>query len=242
MFRSTSVPIMLSVFTLGGLVSAQSPTPEAPSAPSPTPAAPASAPAPAPASSAPVVQTPPSIAKDHPLNITVKSIDGKDANLAAYAGQVVVIVNVASRCGFTKQYAGLEELYKSRKDDGLVVLGFPANNFGGQEPGTDAEIAKFCSTNFGVTFPMFSKVSVKGSDQHPLFARLSKDGGGDPDWNFTKYVIDRTGKVVARFGPRVAPNDKAFLGKIDELLAEKAAAVPGATPTPASSPAQTPAR
>ncbi|MFN7438870.1 MAG: glutathione peroxidase [Phycisphaerales bacterium] len=244
MFRSISVPIILSVFILGRLVSAQSPTPEAPSAPTPTPAAPAPTPAPvpAPASSAPVVPTPPSIAKDHPLNITVKSIDGKDANLAAYAGQVVVIVNVASRCGFTKQYAGLEELYKSRKDDGLVVLGFPANNFGGQEPGTDAEIASFCSTNFGVTFPMFSKVSVKGSNQHPLFTRLSKDGGGDPDWNFTKYVIDRSGKVVARFGPRVAPDDKAFVAKLDELLAAKAPSVPPAPPTAAQPPAPPPAR
>jgi glutathione peroxidase len=226
MFRLLQSSALITGVACGALALAQSP------------AAPAPAPAPMPAST-------PSAPKDQPLNIAVKSIDGSDVNLASYAGKVVVIVNVASKCGFTKQYAGLEELYKSRKDAGLVVLGFPANNFGNQEPGTDAEIAKFCSTTFGVTFPMFSKVSVKGSDQHPLFVRLAKDAGGEPEWNFTKYLIDRSGKIVGRFGPRTAPDDKAFLARIDELLASPAvpaapAAAPSITP-PATSPASPPA-
>ena len=139
---------------------------------------------------------------DQPLGFTMKRIDGTDEDLSKYKGKVVVIVNVASKCGFTGQYGGLEELYKKYGKDGLVILGFPANNFNGQEPGTNDEIAKFCSATYGVTFPMFEKISVKGADAHPLYKLLAAQPapiGGEPKWNFTKFVIDRNGKVVARF-------------------------------------------
>jgi glutathione peroxidase len=167
------------------------------------------------------------------LSGVVKSIDGKDVDLASYAGQVVLVVNVASQCGFTRQYAGLEALYASRKANGLVVLGFPANDFGSQEPGSDAEIASFCSTKFGVTFPMFSKISVKGSGAHPLFARLT-EAKGEPKWNFTKYLVGRDGAVIERFDSRVAPDDPAMLKAIDAALAAKA---PAAAPAKPASPA-----
>lgn len=159
------------------------------------------------------------------LAFTVKSIDEKDVDLAqAYQGKVVMIVNVASRCGFTGQYEGLEKLYKEKSDKGFVILGFPANNFGGQEPGTNDEIAKFCQSKYNVTFPMFAKISVKGDDQHPLYKMLASQPapvGGDPKWNFTKFIVDRTGKVAARFDSSVRPNDKDMVAKIDELLAAK---------------------
>lgn len=159
------------------------------------------------------------------LAFTVKSIDEKDVDLAkAYQGRVVMIVNVASRCGFTGQYEDLEKLYKDRGAKGFVILGFPANNFGGQEPGTNEEIAKFCQSKFNVTFPMFAKISVKGEDQHPLYKLLAAQPapvGGDPKWNFTKFLVDRHGKVAARFDSSVRPNDKDMLAKIDELLAAK---------------------
>jgi glutathione peroxidase len=151
------------------------------------------------------------------LGYTVNSIDGRPVDLASYRGDVVLIVNTASRCGFTRQYAGLQSLYESRRDRGLVVLGFPANNFGNQEPGTNKEIAAFCTGEFGVTFPMFAKVSVKGEDRHPLYARLTALTA-EPRWNFTKYLVDRDGNVVAHFGPRTEPNDPALLAEIDELL------------------------
>lgn len=159
------------------------------------------------------------------LAFTVKSIDEKDVDLAkAYQGKVVMIVNVASRCGFTSQYEGLEKLYKDKSDKGFVILGFPANNFGGQEPGTNEEIAKFCKSKYSVTFPMFAKISVKGEDQHPLYKLLASQPapvGGDPKWNFTKFLVDRHGKVAARFDSSVRPNDKDLIAKIDELLAAK---------------------
>lgn len=168
------------------------------------------------------------------LGFTMKRIDGKAEDLASYRGKVVVIVNVASRCGYTPQYEGLEKLYREKKDQGLVILGFPANNFGSQEPGTNAEIARFCTEKFAVTFPMFEKISVKGEDQHPLYKRLSSQPapiGGDPKWNFTKFVVDRDGKVVARFDadskqakpPALEPE---FLRKIDELLGADAGGKP----------------
>jgi glutathione peroxidase len=160
------------------------------------------------------------------LGFTMKSIDGKDVDLARYKGKVVVIVNVASKCGFTPQYEGLQKLYQSKKDDGLVILGFPANNFNGQEPGTSQEIAEFCRENFGVTFPLFEKISVKGPDQHPLYATLSGQPapiGGDPRWNFTKFVVDRKGNVVARFDAdkkhvRSATLEPGLIARVDELL------------------------
>ena len=157
------------------------------------------------------------------LAYTVKDIDGKDVDLASFKGQVVLIVNVASNCGYTPQYTGLQKLYTDKKDKGLVILGFPANNFGEQEPGSESEIKSFCTGKYNVTFPMFSKVSVKGDDQHPLYKQLAlqaKPIGGDPGWNFTKFLIDRSGNVVGRFDSKTRPNDAKLLKQVDELLAE----------------------
>ncbi len=152
------------------------------------------------------------------LDITMNRIDGSPVRLSeAFAGKVVLIVNTASRCGLTPQYAGLEELHSTRANDGLVVLGFPANDFMGQEPGTNEEIAEFCSVNYGVSFPMFEKISVKGSGQHELFERLSAQTE-EPSWNFTKYLVDPSG-TVTHFGPRTAPNDPELLAAIDAALA-----------------------
>ncbi|MBL8745799.1 MAG: glutathione peroxidase [Phycisphaerae bacterium] len=157
------------------------------------------------------------------LGFTLNRIDGTPQPLQEYRGKVLLIVNVASQCGLTPQYEGLESLYESKKNDGLVVLGFPANNFGSQEPGTNSEIAAFCSGKFNVTFPMFEKISVKGEDQHPLYrmlASLPEPLGGDPKWNFTKFLVDRSGNVVARYEPKTKPDDAALVAQIDKLLAE----------------------
>jgi glutathione peroxidase len=156
------------------------------------------------------------------LSHTIKTIDGVDKNLADFKGQVIVIVNVASKCGFTSQYEGLEQLYKENKDRGFVVLGFPANNFMSQEPGSNAEIKQFCESKFGVTFPMFEKISVKGDDTHPLYRQLAAQPapiGGEPKWNFTKFVIDREGTVVARFDAERAMLAKK--GQLEEGLIKK---------------------
>jgi len=163
------------------------------------------------------------------LGFKMNLIDGKEQDLAAYKGKVVVIVNVASKCGFTSQYAGLEKLYEDKKDQGLVILGFPANNFGGQEPKGNKEISTFCSETYKVAFPMFEKISVKGSDQAPLYKKLTEQPapiGGAPKWNFTKFVVDRNGSVVARFDAEKknvgTPNlEEGLLKKVDELLASK---------------------
>ena len=153
---------------------------------------------------------------------TLKTIDGKEQSLADYRGEVLLIVNVASRCGFTPQYKGLEELYQRYKDKGLVILGFPANNFMGQEPGTDAQIKQFCSSTYNVTFPIFSKISVKGADIHPLYNYLteSSEAPGAVGWNFNKFLVDRRGVVKAHFGSRTAPNDKELIQKLETLLAQ----------------------
>jgi len=161
---------------------------------------------------------------DYVLGYTMVRIDGTPQDLREYEGKVVLIVNVASACGLTPQYAGLEKLYQSRASKGFVVLGFPANNFGNQEPGSNEEIAEFCSSKFSVTFPMFEKVSVKGSDRCPLYAQLSDlppPKGGEPSWNFTKFLVDREGRVVQRFDPRTPPDDAGLTARIDELLSEK---------------------
>lgn len=157
-------------------------------------------------------------------DFTMKDIDGKERPLKQFAGKVVVVVNVASKCGLTPQYEGLEKLYKEHKEAGLVVLGFPANDFRGQEPGTDSEIKEFCSTNYSVTFPMFSKISVKGETAHPLYRWLiaATDQKQDIEWNFAKFVVGRDGKVKARFAPRTAPNDPNLIAAIKSALAEKA--------------------
>ena len=149
---------------------------------------------------------------------TLNSIDGKPAPLSAYQGKVVLIVNVASRCGFTPQYAGLEALYEKYKDRGFVILGFPANNFGGQEPGTNEEIKTFCSTKYNVTFPMYSKISVKGDDKAPLYQFLTDTTGSEIQWNFTKFLVDRDGKVVARFEPATTPDSPEVKGAIEMVL------------------------
>lgn len=160
-----------------------------------------------------------------PLDFVVKDIDGKDVNLSMYKGKVVLIVNVASKCGYTKQYAGLEELYKDHKDDGLVLLGFPANNFKGQEPGTDEEIKAFCTAEYGVTFPMMSKISVKGEDKAPLYKFLTEPAtagefAGEIGWNFNKFLIGRDGKIIARYESKVAPDDAKLVDAVKAALAK----------------------
>jgi len=157
------------------------------------------------------------------LGYEMPLIDGQVRDLHDYEGKVVLIVNVASRCGYTRQYAGLQALYEQKKDDGLVILGFPANDFGGQEPGSNDEIAEFCESRFGVTFPMFEKVAVTGDGAAALFKQLAAQPepvGGEPKWNFTKFLVDRTGRVVARYDSGVEPDAEQLTGRIDALLAE----------------------
>lgn len=148
----------------------------------------------------------------------MKGIDGKSVKLADYKGKVVLFVNVASKCGYTPQYAGLESLYKKYKDQGFVIVGVPANNFGGQEPGSDAEIAQFCSRTYNVTFPMLSKVSVKGADMTPLYSYLTTAKGGDVKWNFTKFLVGKDGRLIERFEPGVAPESPQLAAAIQNAL------------------------
>jgi glutathione peroxidase len=176
--------------------------------------------------------------------IPLARIDGAPAALREYAGKVILVVNVASKCGFTPQYSGLESLYEAQRERGLVLVGFPANDFGAQEPGENTEIAAFCSTTYNVQFPLFEKISVKGADQHPLYrelvaaqpAAIEKPGSdfraelaaygvpaGDPTdvlWNFEKFLIGRDGTVVARFAPDIAPDDSLLLDAIERELAK----------------------
>jgi glutathione peroxidase len=157
------------------------------------------------------------------LDFTLNSIDGKPAPLTQYQGKVVLIVNVASRCGYTPQYTGLEKVYEKYKDQGFVILGFPANNFGGQEPGTNEEIKTFCSSKYNVTFPMYTKISVKGADIHPLYQFLTDKQtnpatAGDIKWNFTKFLVGKDGKVIARFEPAVTPESPEVTGAIEKAL------------------------
>jgi glutathione peroxidase len=151
--------------------------------------------------------------------IQAQTIDGQTVSLSNYRGKVALIVNVASRCGYTSQYQGLQKLYDTYKDRGLVVLGFPSNDFGGQEPGTESEIKAFCSNTYGVSFPMFSKVSVLGASKHPLYQALTAaTGGSDVRWTFEKFLVDPTGKVVARFGSSTTPQDSALVSAIEKIL------------------------
>jgi glutathione peroxidase len=157
---------------------------------------------------------------------TMKDIDGTPVKLDAYKGKVVMIVNVASKCGYTPQYEGLQTLYEKYKDQGFVILGFPANNFLSQEPGTEAEIKEFCSTKYHVTFPLFAKISVKGADQHPLYTFLTNKESnpgfdGDISWNFNKFLTDRNGKIVARFGSGDTPESEGVKTAIEKYLAAK---------------------
>ena len=157
---------------------------------------------------------------------TMRDIDGKSVKLDAYKGKVVMIVNTASHCGYTPQYEGLQALYDKNKDKGLVILGFPANNFMGQEPGSEAEIKEFCTSKYKVTFPMFAKISVKGEDQHPLYNYLTNKAtdpefAGDISWNFNKFLIDRSGKVVARFSSKDTPHSEKMLAAVEKYLTVK---------------------
>lgn len=154
------------------------------------------------------------------LQETITTIDGHDTTLAAFKGKALLIVNVASECGSTPQYKWLEQLYQKYKSSGLVVIGFPANNFGKQEPGTNAEIKAFCETKYAVTFPMMAKVSVKGDDIHPLFDWLTKKSPlpGEIKWNFSKFLLDKEGQLVARFPTEVEPLDSQITSKVSALL------------------------
>jgi glutathione peroxidase len=157
-------------------------------------------------------------------DFTSNSIDGEATPLAKYRGKVMLVVNVASRCGFTPQYTALEKVYEKYKDRDFVIVGFPANNFGGQEPGTNQEIKAFCSTKYNVKFPMMAKVSVKGDDQTPLYRFLTDKGlnpqtGGEIQWNFTKFLIGPDGRPAARFEPNVSPDDPQVTMAIEKQLA-----------------------
>lgn len=157
-------------------------------------------------------------------DIPLKDIDGKSTSLEPYKGKVLLIVNVASKCGLTPQYGALENLYLKYKDKGLVVLGFPCNQFGGQEPGSNEEIKEFCSNNFQVTFPMFDKLDVNGNNRHPLFAELAGKTSpfpGDIQWNFNKFLIGHDGKILKRFEPRTTPDSKEVTEAIEAALAKK---------------------
>lgn len=155
------------------------------------------------------------------LNIAAKTIEGRQISLSEYEGKVLLIVNLASECGYTPQYAGLENLWRQYGSQGLTVLGFPCNDFGGQEPGSDAEIEQFCTAKFDVTFPMFSKVNIKGDAPHPLYKFLQEGTGelsGAVRWNFAKFLVNRQGEVVARYDSRVAPDSEELRVAIEALL------------------------
>lgn len=164
-----------------------------------------------------------------------RRLEGQVESLASYRGQVLLIVNTASRCGNTPQYEALQQLYEERHDRGLTVLGFPSNDFAGQEPGTDRQIGEFCKRNYGVEFPMFSKVHVKGPEAHPVYVYLTSRPapvGGPVGWNFQKYLVDRSGQVVERFAPSMQPDAPEIVAAVERLLAE---------PVPAAGPADPPA-
>ena len=159
------------------------------------------------------------------LDFKMKDIDGNEVKLKKYKGSVLLVVNTASKCGYTPQYEGLQAIYDKYKAEGFYVLGFPANNFGGQEPGTEAEIKEFCTMKYKVTFPMFAKISVKGDDQDPLYKFLTgketnPNFAGDIKWNFNKFLIDRKGNVVARFDSKDAPQSEAVTAAIEKYLKE----------------------
>jgi len=156
--------------------------------------------------------------------IPVKDINGKETSLKAYDGKVLLVVNVASKCGYTPQYKALEKVYEKYRDQGLVVLGFPCNDFGSQEPGTNEEIKQFCSANYNVTFPLFDKIHVKGPEQHPLYTALSgKDSPypGDVKWNFGKFLVGRDGKILKRFDSATKPESPELTQAIESALAAK---------------------
>lgn len=160
------------------------------------------------------------------LDFKVKDIDGAEVALSKYQGKVLLIVNTASQCGLTPQYKGLEALYEKYKGEGLEVLAFPANEFGSQEPGTDEQIKEFCTTKYNVTFPVFSKIVVKGQGMHPLYSYLTNESSnpshaGDIKWNFAKFLVDRKGEVIARFDPKTTPDSEEIVKALEKALAEK---------------------
>ena len=155
------------------------------------------------------------------LERKMKRLNGQEEDLSRYKGKVVMVVNTASKCGLTPQYKGLQAIYDQYKDRGFEILGFPANDFMGQEPGTEEEISEFCEINYGVTFPMFSKISVKGDAMDPLYREITtmpEPIGGDVMWNFQKYLLDRQGNVVKKIGPQTTPEDPSVVSAIEELL------------------------
>lgn len=170
----------------------------------------------------------PAASQENPVDIfgfTPNLITGAPDRLENYRGEVILIVNVASECGLTLQYKELQALFAARQQDGFTILAFPANNFLGQEPGTNEEIAAFCAKEYGVTFPVYEKISVKGEDIHPLYKMLTElpePVGGEIKWNFDKFLVNREGRVVARFGPRTPPSDAEFMKTVDRLIAEPA--------------------
>ncbi|HYO99539.1 MAG TPA: glutathione peroxidase [Pyrinomonadaceae bacterium] len=156
-------------------------------------------------------------------DFTLKNSKGQDVKLSDYRGKVVMLVNVASKCGYTPQYEGLQKIYERYKDQGFTILGFPANNFGAQEPGTDEEIQQFCRINYGVTFPVFSKISVKGDDKHPLYKYLTEketnpEFAGEIKWNFNKFLVSKDGRIIARFESADKPEDAKVTGAIESAL------------------------
>jgi len=158
-------------------------------------------------------------------DVPLKDIDGKEASLKPYDGKVILIVNVASKCGNTPQYSALEALYKKYKDQGLVVVGFPCNQFGKQEPGTSEEIKQFCSAKYNVTFPLFEKIDVNGANRHPLYVLLAGETSpfpGDIKWNFAKFLVSRDGKIVGRFDPKLKPDAPEFVQAVEVALTAKA--------------------
>lgn len=158
---------------------------------------------------------------DNILNTTVKDAQGNDVALSGYKGNVMLIVNVASKCGFTPQYAGLEKLYETYKDKGFTILAFPCNQFGWQEPGSMEQIQNFCSTTYGVTFPIMEKIEVKGKKQSPLYAQLTKTAPeGDISWNFEKFLIGKDGTVIGRYKSKVTPESAELVGAIEQALQE----------------------
>lgn len=178
--------------------------------------------------SAPTTQPQEDSAVPGPLNFTMKSLAGQDVPLSHYQGKVILMVNVASKCGNTPQYAGLERVYKKYADKGFIILGFPSNDFHHQEPGTDQEISQFCTQKYGVTFDMFSKVDVKGETQCPLYQFLTSEQTdpqfpGPITWNFEKFLIGRDGKVIARFKPKVQPESDPVITAIEAALAQPTA-------------------
>lgn len=169
------------------------------------------------------IQVPEELKSRTLYDFTMKDIDGKDVKLSKFRGKTVLVVNVASQCGLTPQYEGLQKLYTEYKDRGLVILGMPANQFGNQEPGAESEIKTFCESKYHVTFPMFSKIVVKGEGIHPLYQWLlaNTDPKLDVEWNFAKFLVGRDGKVVGRFSPRTSPSDPKLIEAIKREMADE---------------------